>query len=469
MTAAINNRSSIFSAQTEEVASAPQKSAAAAPPAIKQESARGNRVEAWSGLPAAQQQAPRTADQVVADIEKKMKTGSWAAVRDFAVTERDARDSVAMLGQLPAPEYQKALEKMNSTALGQLLSEMDADTRKTFFAQARQKGALVEEPAVKAPPREGSAPDKPAMLRNDPSMRTELRDAVHSENKARTHQYMRDFEAYVSRYSEAALKASSPLALRLMGPPQSEFTLYEPGRVGKDYQSLEQGTPNRSRAAKAVNDRISDFAGRTRAGSYSATFEAKAGASFNGVGVESTVSARVTDYGKVTVGKLKGDAALSDTNGSIGLSSEGKVFQKLGAKGFSARFEGGKVTELEGKLAGVGVKLTEDKTTLSMGLDNLPIGTFADIDEKGGSYGGGVKLGSKQKIGGLELELSAKVGFAVQGVAPERLAAIASMVDDGIWGPMPELDRVVQWKDIPKARRERLASDGWSPSNWPVR
>lgn len=456
MTAAISARSSISSTHTDEVDAEPPKPALAPPP--KKSDVQANRVESWVG---AKTSAP-SAEAAVAKIETLMKKNSCAPVRDFFVTERDAREAVSLLSQLPAREFNQALDTMSPIARAQLLSEMDAETRKAFFRQGVQKGAIKEEPGAKAPAREGSPPDKPALLRNEPSLSSEVRVAVLEENRARTAQYMKDFDGYVSRYSEAALKASSPLALRLMGPPVTEFVLREPGRAGNDPTSLEQGSTHRARAARAANDRISDFAGRTRAGTFSATAESKLEIEVFGSGVEASYGAKVSDAGKVS-GKLKADAQVGLPHVSLGIGADGKHFQEVGALGVRLRAEDGKLSELETKLKnGLGVMLTAEKTQFAFEKG------FATIDEKRGSYGGGVKLGYDREVSGAKLEASLKLGVIVQGVAPERLADIASMKNDGIWGPMPELDARTRWNELPHARRERLARDGWSYVNWPI-
>jgi hypothetical protein len=482
MTLPVSRSSVRFETQTDEVDSPPRKPVG--PEALPRSGAAArNRVGAWaSALPAAQPSsalntgmlAPpsQAAEEVNAQVDSLMRKGSNAMVRDLWVTKGDAREAVALLEQLPAGEYRKALSTMNDRTLSQLCSEMDAPTRAAFFEQARQKGAVQEEPGVRAPPREGSPPDKPALLRNDSSLRLELRDAVHSENKARAAEYRQQFEGYLSRYTEAALAAPSPLSLRMMGPPANEFVLLEPGLIGQDNQrfdSLGNGPTGRASAVRAVNDRISDFAGRTRAGSFSVTASAKLEGQGAGFGGQLEKSAKLTAEGKLS-GSSKAEAKVQlNELLAVGVSADGKGFGELKLDGYKAKFEDGKLVEQEGKLGVLGLKLTEDKTTVSASLSPL-VGGFATIDETHGSYGGGVKLGKKVELGELgELEFALKLGIEAQGVAPERLPDIASMKDDGIWGPMPELEGRVKWSAIAPERRARLSRDGWSIGNWPVR
>ena len=415
----------------------------------------------------------QTAEQVNGQLDTLMNRDSMDFIRDMMVTKADAREAVALLESLPPTEYKRALETMDARTLGQMMTEMDDPTRKTFLEQARRKGAVCEEPGVKMPPREGSPPDKPSLIRNDASHRPELRIAIHAENVGRAAQYMRDFDAYVSRYSDAALNASSPMALRMMGPPVSEFVLYEPGLIGekdnKALGTLQQGAAtNRAHAAQAANDRISDFAGRARAGSFSAGLTGKIAARLFGMEVEAERTQKVSSYGKVDAhNKAEAKADLL-TNYAVGIDAEGKIFDQFKAGAFSLTREGGKLTEAEGTVGAIGIKLEEDKTTLKAGLGATPFKTLATIDEKRGSYGGGVEVGSKFEAGEVgELEVSLAVSFEVQGVAPERLEIIGSMKDEGIWGPMPELDAKLEWNAIPKPRRDWLASDGWSSGNWP--
>lgn len=462
MTAAINSRSSVFSTPSAD-------EAPSAAPAVPAKPSTDNRVEAWSGR--ALKGAP-TADAVLAQLDTKMRKGEFQPLRDFWVTEQQARESVALLGELSPKDYQQAINEMSSATMRQLLSEMDPETRATFFKQAQAKGVLTELPSVKAARTEGSPPDAPALLRNDRSLPAPLREAIHAENTERTAQYMKAFEGYIGRYSDAALTAKSPLALRMMGPPAREFLLQEPGVTYGDpvvKGTLNQGMTQREPAAHAANDRISDFAGRRRAGSFTVTGEAKFAAEAGGYGVESNAQLSITDYGKVT-GKNTNEGQVKLVPGvAVGLTSEGRTFTELGTKDNNVRLENGRLVELEGKAGVLGVKLTEDKTTLSMkALGAVPIGGFATIDEKHGAYGGGLKAGGELEFGSLKVEASLKLGVTVQGVAPERLPMIASMCDDGIWGPMPELDGT-KWDAIPEARRRRLASDGWTKGNWPVK
>ena len=399
--------------------------------------------------------------------------GHWH-LTSFGSAE-DARHAVSMLEQLPPKEYRKALDEMSSKTLGKMLSTMDSDTRASFFAQARQKGAVHEEPGVRMPPREGSPPDKPALLRNDASLRPELREAIHTENKARTADYMQHFDQYVSRYSEAVLAAPTPLALRIIGPPVSEFVLYEPGLIGKDnqtFKTLGQGAAPRARAAKAVNDRISDFAGRPRAGSYSVTASAKASVEFAKTTLEVRHDEKLSDSGARSSSN-RAEAMVEVTHGlSKGINDEGKSITEVGSGALKARTEDGKLVRVEGKVGGVGGGLEREdgKLTLSTALKGVPVGSYAAVDAEKGSYGGGLQAGEELEVHGVgKIEVGLKVGFEVQGIAPERLADLASMKDDGIFGPMPELDNGVKWNRIPTERRERLARDGWSVRNWPAR
>lgn len=462
MTAAISSRSSVFTEAVGSEEAAPASRAAPLP------QPHADRVEPFKG------QAPRGApstDAVLAQVDQKMKLGVWGGVRDWFVTEQASRESVDLLGQLGAADYRKAIWAMKPDTMKALLGNMDADTRATFFRQAQQKGVVVEEPAVAAPRTAGAPPDKPALMRNEPHLPSALRQAIHTENQARTDQYTRDFGAYVSRYATAALEAKSPLALRQLGPPAREFVLAEGGVLSNDRtitEPLHQGATQRAPAARAVSDRIADFTGRPRAGSITLNAEAKVALEAGGFGVESVGKLDVTDYGKVTA-KSKNEGAVKMVPGvAIGVDADGHAFTELGGKPLKARFENGKLTELEGKAGAIGFSMTEDKTTLSTKVPGAPIGGYATIDEKHGRFGGGLKAGGDADILGVKVEATLKLGVTMQGVAPERYPAIASMVDDGLWGPMPELNGT-KWDAIPEARRKRLALDGWTRGNWPVR
>lgn len=457
MTAAISSRSSVLPEAVQTDAIPTEKAA------VPTHAPETNRVQAWKGE--ALKGAP-TSDAVLKQVDQKMNRGSFQGVRDFFVTEQAARESVALLGQLSTKDYQRALNDMRPDTMTKLMSEMDPDTRKAFFQQAQTKGVLVEEAGVKMPPLAGNPPDGPALIRNERHLPNALRVAIHAENEGRAHAYMKDFEAYVGRYSELALKAESPLALRKMGPPAREVLLQEGGVTFGDEvvpPTLHQGASVRVRAAQAANDRISDFAGRPRAGSYTLTVEAKFRAEMGGFGVENASELKVSDSGQVkTKSSSEGDVKVLP-GVKVGVDANGRGFTELGSKHTHVRYENGKLAEMEG----LGVKLTKDKTVFSTKAAG-PVGVWAAVDEKHGSYGGGVKVGSDLDVGFAKVEASVKIGVMVQGVSPERLPAIGCMRDDGIWGPMPELNGT-KWEAIPAERRKRLASDGWTAGNWPVR
>ncbi len=486
MTAPIRGLSVSFPA-ADEVDPQP----AVSPPPPRSTEAATNRVDAWSGPRSAPMREDSigsssltagqlahgsvpslTADGIAPELDALMGTGKMLS---FPSAD-DARHAVSLLEQLPPKEYRRALEDADSRTLQTMFTKMDAQTRADFFAQARQKGAIAEEPGVRMPPLVGSPPDKPALLRNDAGLRLPLREAIHAENKARVRDYMHQFDPYTARYAEAAYAAPNPMTLRSMGAPVSEFTLYEPGLVGardnQQFGTLEQGAAtSRARAARAVNDRIADFAGRTRAGSLSLVASAKVTFEAAPIEIQLKREDRLTDAGKHDTafsGEVLADVA---PGASVGVDEKGRAVEQFKAGDFKAKFEDRELTRLEGEVNGFGVQRDEGKTTLLAKVPGTPFGTYATIDEKKGSYGGGFRASEETEIHGLgKIEIEAKLGVQMQGVAPERLGDIASMKDGGIWGPMPELDQRMKWSSISPERQAELKRQcGFNASNWPVR
>lgn len=484
MTSPISGSSVSFHSP-EEIDGPPQQPAVVPPPPPPTEA---NGVGAWSGSKSGSAPAHDTSSSgltagqlahgplptLTSDF---VTPGIDALMGQTFVSVDDARDAVSMLEQLSPKEYRKALESMGGRTMKTMFGTMDESTKAAFFAQARQKGAITEEPGVRMPPRVGSPPDKPALLRNESSLRPELRDAIHGENKARARDYMQQFNRYTDRYAEAALAAPSPMVLRSMGPPVGEFALFEPGLIGRDnarYGTLDQGTAtSRARAARAVNDRISDFAGRTRAGSLSLVGAARVTVEAEHAGLELELKREeeLSDSGKRQT-KLGGEVLAIAPGVSAGVDDQGNTVQRLKAGDFKAKFENGEAVQVEGKAAGLGVKREEGKTTLSATVPGAPIGAYAAIDEKKGSFGGGFKASREAELHGLgKIDVEVKLGFEAQGIAPERLGDIASMKDRGIWGPLPELSGSgTKWSQIPADRQAELQRQcGFNRSNWPVK
>jgi hypothetical protein len=90
-------------------------------------------------------------------------------------------------------------------------------------------------------------------------------------------------------------------------------------------------------------------------------------------------------------------------------------------------------------------------------------GSYAELNPKEGTYGGGVALGRKF---GEDAEAKVSVGFGMQGARRERARDVASSAPGTLFGALPELDQGLAWKDLPAERRARMERDGWTSAQW---
>jgi hypothetical protein len=119
----------------------------------------------------------------------------------------------------------------------------------------------------------------------------------------------------------------------------------------------------------------------------------------------------------------------------------------------------------------------KDPMTVGISVDSdgglradLPVGggfgSYVELNQKQGTYGGGV--GFERKFGktGEEVKVKVEVGFGMQGMRQERARDVASTQPGTLFGALPELDQGLAWKDIPTERRERMERDGMTPELW---
>jgi hypothetical protein len=97
----------------------------------------------------------------------------------------------------------------------------------------------------------------------------------------------------------------------------------------------------------------------------------------------------------------------------------------------------------------------------------LPVGggfgSYAELNPKQGTFGGGVSFGRKL---GEDGEVKLEVGFGMQGARRERARDVASKEDGTLFGALPEQEQGLRWEEISQARRERMERDGWTPELW---
>ncbi len=411
--------------------------------------------------------AART-EAAYADIKASLHT-DW---KDWSITDADRRRVHEQLEKLSPADYRQMLERMErDRLLGKYLDleKMGPEQRKEFLAQAERKGCVTREPEKKAPFAPCQPPDVPTIYKNDANLPSSVRESVHESNRLAKRTYHDAHDAYVKRYSEQVMQAKSLLDIRAMGEPVAPFKVSD-GLVypHPDYDrfraswSSVDGNDTRDDAYEAVAHRMADLSGRMRPGSFwfKAAAELKAELSvmdINIMNIKGGVEALVTQDGRASWAP-KGGAEKVINGAKIGAehSESGEPKSTVGLEyaphalegkdpmtvGISADSEGGVRMELP---AGGG------------------FGSYTEVNQKQGSYGGGVGFGRKL---GKEGEVKAEVGVGMQGMRRERAQDVASTQPGTLYGPLPELDQGLAWKDVPTERRELMARDGWTPELW---
>ncbi|HEX8434687.1 hypothetical protein [Archangium sp.] len=406
------------------------------------------------------------AEAAYADIKASLHT-DW---KDRSITDADRRRVHEQLEKLPPADYRQMLERMEQDKLlGKYLDleQMSPEQRSAFLAQAERKGCVTREPVRKAPFAPCQPPDVPTLYKNDAKLPASVRESVHESNRLAKRTYHDAHDAYVKRYSEQVMQARSLLDIRALGEPVAPFKVSD-GLVypHPDYNrfraswSAVPGNDTRDDAYEAVANRMADLSGRMRPGSFWFKAAAEVKAEFMGMEIKGGVEALVTQDGR-TDWAPKGGVERGIKGVTVGVENSESGEPKVSV---------GLEHELHSPKG-------KDPMTVGISVDSdgglradLPVGggfgSYVELNQKQGTYGGGV--GFERKFGktGEEVKVKVEVGFGMQGMRQERARDVASTQPGTLFGALPELDQGLAWKDIPTERRERMERDGMTPELW---
>ncbi|WNG58319.1 hypothetical protein F0U59_28935 [Archangium gephyra] len=391
------------------------------------------------------------ADAAYADIQATLHT-DW---KDWAVTDADVRRVHEQLEKLPPADYRRMMERMEQGGLlGKYLKQMSPEAGEAFLSQAVSKGYVTREPGKKAEPAPCNPPDGPALGKNDANLPDSVRQLVHEKNSEARKAYYDAHQAYVRRYSEQVMQAKELPAIRDLGEPVAPFTLSEPGVISShpDYSSFRSSwarvPDTRGHAYAAVSDRSRDLTDAQRAGTLKLKQETEFSVESEGMTLKVSRETSVTQYGKTdSSSKAGAEASLGHWKMAAEIESSGAAKTSKGID------------------FGVGKASIDSEGTVRM---ELPIpgtdyGAYSEFNHEKGTFGGGVSV---EKEVSKDSKIKREYGVTMQGSRLERAQDVASMTPGTLFGPLPELEQGLAWKDIPAERRARMERDGWSAGSW---
>lgn len=99
---------------------------------------------------------------------------------------------------------------------------------------------------------------------------------------------------------------------------------------------------------------------------------------------------------------------------------------------------------------------------MEVSVPGTSYGAYSEFNPGQGTFGGGVSVKQERMGAGTKREL----GITMQGARPERARDVASMTPGTLFGPLPELDQGIAWKDLSAERRARMERDGYNAGLW---
>ncbi|AKJ04277.1 Hypothetical protein AA314_05903 [Archangium gephyra] len=391
------------------------------------------------------------ADAAFADIRATLHT-DW---KDWAVTDADVRRVHEQLERLPTAGYRRMLERMEQGGLlGKYVKQMSPEAREAFLSQAVSKGYVSREPGKKAEPAPCNPPDGPALYKNDANLPGSVRQLVHEKNSEARKAYDDAHHAYVRRYSEQVMRAKDLPALRDLGEPVAPFSVSEPGVSSShpDYASFRSSwarvPDTRVQAYKAVSDRSRDLADAQRAGTLKLKQETELSVESGDSTLKASQETGVTGYGKTdSSSKVGAEASLGHRKTAVELESSGAV----------------KTSEEVDFGVGRASIDSEGTVRMELSIPGTDYGAYSEFNHEKGTFGGGVSV---EKDVSKDVKLKREYGVTMQGSRSERAQDIAAMTPGTLFGPLPELEQGLAWKDLPAGRRARMERDGWSAGSW---
>ncbi|MDP1825478.1 MAG: hypothetical protein Q8L48_19625 [Archangium sp.] len=410
------------------------------------------------GLPASQLAGGLTTKVALEELDSLLTSPLPA---NLGVTADDAHAAVGILRSLsPAQQREVLVALGRDRRLGALVDNLPDDARPALLNCATGSGLVAELPEQHATPRTPQPPPRPALLDNRSTLPAALRELVHGENQRRANVYATRFDAYVAAYCEAVKQAPDAVTLRALGPLSSPPALSESGVTDIDRKylgwnsALTDTNPGIERAAKEVSNRVSDFRGEVHAGGFS-------------LGLE--VTAKATVGKKLTLG---GSSSVDLTDDGRQLNQKNQVKEEVSvgvgfAEGSATFDSAGHLKQVKATVVGAGVELDKHgKVTLSFKEGPATVSTF--VDGNAAKYGASLGLDESVKFLGVKVSVGAKATVTAQGIAREYYPDIGGK-QEGVFGPMPELDQGAAWASLPKERQQWYARQGFTEKMWPAK
>jgi hypothetical protein len=438
-----------------------------------------NRLEAHK----APQPGPRPVDADLVNAATDLVKG---CVHPGIFEEAKPERAQQALSRLPPREFSAVLGKLEeSGSLDRFLSQLSPEQKTAFLDTAVRKGALQTE---RAKPAQGplDPPSTPAAYAIPANAPLGLAKAANQFNLEAAGNFYGAQQQYLNRYEAAARGCTSGAELRALGEPAKLGHPSNPIDASHPkYPALQREwidahrMPDAERVHKTVSDRLSDFMGEGRAGSF--FVEGKVDVEGVQKMASLDASGRIAENGKAS-GKAAGKASLP--NGAmIGLDSKGTATIGVHGGGNSVALEGGKLVvalkedELNAKLeleAGANGKFSKVKAQVAgSGLtweENArarvdvsllgKAGGYGFYDSTKGEFGGGVK--GKIKSGQDTVSFSA--GLGMQGLSEANARHAFNGV--GVWSTPPELTAGKEWKELSAATQDGYRRLGWTAQEW---
>ena len=401
---------------------------------------------------------------VVGQVKQLMGRG----VFDWRVSSDECAHAIGLLESLPPREYARALKELSRSGDLRVLCEAVPEAMRRDLAESAVRGgATTTTPPLAAPgPRDPQPPPQPELIANPPSLPPELRAVIHAENAARGRQYEADFNSYVNAWCTKVGTCKSPLDLRELGPLSRPPRLLEPGIGAEDFEARRYTSDLCSthigveRAARAVSDQVSVFRRELTAGGFSLDVELRGQLTFDGEVASPMEGAAGGMF--IAKGSMGQDGRVMDQ-----VETQAVIAARRGHTGIEGRFSGeGQVEAVAAEVGGAGGELERGgKVTFKAPIvHGLAAETF--VNHTNATSGADVMSEAEGKLCGANVKLEARIGFTVKGVDHAYYRDIGG-TQEGLFGPMPELEEGKKWRELPPERRAWYGRQGFDEQSWP--
>lgn len=441
------------------------------------ETAAASSVESWTGsneqgveaqtagglAPISLQQLDARA--VTQQVDQLMSRG----VLDLWVSEDECRTAVGLLNSLPPGEYAKALDALaKSGSLQTLCARVPADARGEL-AESVVRGGLSKETSERLAPEQYAPrpPPQPRLITNVATLPIELREVIHAENAERGAAYKQEFARYVDAYCAKVKSCRTPMELRALGPISKPPRLLEPGISVDDFKAkrfvsdLAPTNMGQEKAWRAVSARIDQLRGGLATGQAAFTAEAKGqlkkGGAMSehvelGAGIAKEAKGTMASDGRVIESNLENERSIA-----IGYEKLAKLEAKLNDE---------HLEKVSAEALGWGVELSRSgEVTFKRNVAG-DVSVEVAANPREATMGAVLVAEEEGEFGPANVALEGKVGLVVKGIHREYYADIGG-TQEGIFGPMTELDAKANWRAMPEERREWYRRQGFEERTWP--